>query len=334
MAPTTTILELFFELPDAGAKLFTETTKIHHIFLGELPDSNFELAPPPSTGRIFPLFSFLPTELRLQIWKYCCFLPHDISIYRHFIKDGKWPREPGEPQYAKPWRHKFLGLKTVSSNPGVLTTSRESRVIATKIYQPLLEKSAWQPFVRYFNPAVDTVVVDFGREIMDDENDGQSMTFDFVAKLACGAAAKIQKLELMFTVWVHIWGKFQMPAASRDETSCFNVNGFTLNYPGGNDWALFGGLRWLSILYPSFTTGMLINEKEETEEIKDHLVRQFKHLKKKDPDFFLPYIKVEDITDYVAMDLGDTVQKEDDIERFEEPEELEESEWSDYSEDE
>lgn len=118
-------------------------------------------------------------------------------------------------------------------------------MIAKNIYKPLFPASPWSAAVS-FSPAVDTVSIDFdGKYRCVVRGDGHNLIDHEISKrLSAGASAAIEKLELRFPVYEETRHGGLNGVSG---LSCANVDGWHLEYPGGNDWSMFCNLKTLTV---------------------------------------------------------------------------------------
>ncbi|CAG8960373.1 hypothetical protein HYFRA_00012448 [Hymenoscyphus fraxineus] len=262
----------------------------------------------PSTPT-FPCFPNLPSELRCIVWEFACYHSRTIRISRAIIDTtASW------------------NLVSSDRDPGTLLACRESRSIAMGIYKPLLSASQFQFTTISFNPTVDIVSIDVSRGPAA-YGDAIPVEQPISGRLATGAAAAIERLDLRFSSWFKIWNRvtqqFILAFASMGLLKLTNPHVRRIN----NDLSEFRGLKYLSVLgFKGCDKAELapLSMAERSEMIRDRLVEVFKDMKAENPKVFRPYIVVkQEDDDYEAVDLGDTNVKETNVVKETEPPETE-----------
>jgi hypothetical protein len=103
-------------------------------------------------------FSTLPTERRLQIWRYSCLTPRIIEM-RTDDYPGNWNIS------FYPTRHgteiRTIQWVTQTTAPAVLSVCHESREMALKVYTLRFEVLASGSSIIYINPLLDTIYGNF-----------------------------------------------------------------------------------------------------------------------------------------------------------------------------
>ncbi|CAG8974127.1 hypothetical protein HYALB_00002763 [Hymenoscyphus albidus] len=250
---------------------------------------------PPSTPT-FPCFPNLPPELRCIVWEFACYYPRTIRISRAIIDTtASW------------------NLVSSDRDPGTLLACRGSRSIAMQFYKPLLSASQFQFTTISFNPTVDIVSIDVSRALAE-HGDAIPVEQPISGRLATGAAAAIERLDLRFSSWFKIWNQYTYQLI----LTFANMHLIKHTTPPvgvfNNDLIKFCGLKHLSVLgfnWSDKVENAPISTAERSEKIKDSLVGVFKDMKAENPKVFRPHtvVKQED-DDYEALDLGDTNVKE------------------------